>query len=149
MEDKKLLKEARTLFNSIRLFDEIEKTATSKNKIFYDEVKEKRKGKRMRFQVDNEFQQVKIKYLNDENKAEMLTSLVRGGKAFAAERKIWERKTRMSKRNAQKLQINPTIIIQNSTLNMNLLKIIKYGLLPEEIEKEFLIKKQFRILFNM
>ena len=89
----------------------------------------------MRFQVDNEFQQVKIKYLNDENKAEMLTSLVRGGKAFAAERKIQERKTRIQKRNAQKLQINPTIIIQNSTLNMNLLKIIKYGLLPEEIEK--------------
>ena len=85
MEDKKLLKEARTLFNSICLFDEIEKTATSKNKIFYDEVKEKRKGKRMRFQVDNEFQQVKIKYLNYENKVEMLTSLVRGGKAFAAE----------------------------------------------------------------
>ena len=39
----------------------------------------------MRFQVDNEFQQVKIKYLNYENKVEMLTSLVRGGKAFAAE----------------------------------------------------------------
>ena len=82
-------------------------------------------------------------------KVEMLTSLVRGGKAFAAEQKIWERKTRISKRNAQKLQINPTIIIQNSNLNMSLLKSIKYGLLPEEIEKEFLTSKQLRILFNM
>ena len=61
------------------------KQLLQKIKLFYDEVKEKRKGKRMRFQVDNEFQQVKIKYLNYENKVEMLTSLVRGGKAFAAE----------------------------------------------------------------
>ena len=89
----------------------------------------------MRFQVDNEFQQVKIKYLNVENKVEMLTSSVRGGKAFAAEQKIRELKTRISKRNAQKLKINPTKIIQNSTLNMNLLKSIKYDLLPEENEK--------------
>ena len=32
---------------------------------------------------------------------------------------------------------------------MNLLKSIKYGLLPYEIEKESLTSKQFRILFNM
>ena len=37
-----------------------------KMKLFYDEVKEKRKGKRMRLQIDTEFQQVKIKSLNDE-----------------------------------------------------------------------------------
>ena len=34
-------------------------------KLFYDEVKNKKKGKRMRLQVDNKFQQVKIKNLND------------------------------------------------------------------------------------
>ena len=34
-------------------------------KIFYDEVKDKRKNKPMRLQVDNKFQQVKIKDLND------------------------------------------------------------------------------------
>ena len=47
-------------------------------KLFYDEVKEKRKGKRMRLQIDAEFQQVKIKSLNDENNIEMFTSSLRG-----------------------------------------------------------------------
>ena len=49
-------------------------------KLFYDEVRVKRKVKRMRLQIDNEFQQVKIKDLNDENNVEMFTSSVRGGK---------------------------------------------------------------------
>ena len=47
----------------------------------------------MRLQVDNEFQQVKIKDLNDENNIEMFTSSVRGGEAFAAEQKIRELNT--------------------------------------------------------
>ena len=51
----------------------------------------------MRLQVDNEFQQIKIKDLNDENNADMFTSSIRGGKAFAAEQKIRELKTRISK----------------------------------------------------
>ena len=37
----------------------------------------------MRLQIDNEFQQVKTKDLNDENNVEMFTTSVRGGKAFA------------------------------------------------------------------
>ena len=49
-------------------------------KLFYDEVRVKRKVKRMRLQIDNEFHQVKIKDLNDENNVEMFTSSVRGGK---------------------------------------------------------------------
>ena len=36
-------------------------------KLIYDDVKNKRKNKTMRLQVDNEFQQVKIKELNYEN----------------------------------------------------------------------------------
>ena len=56
-------------------------------KLFYDEVTSKRKNKRMRLQVDNEFQQVKIKDLNDEKNVEMFTSSVRGGKAFAVDPK--------------------------------------------------------------
>ena len=90
-----------------------------KIKLFYDEVRNKRKGKKMRLQVDNEFQQVKIKDLNDQNSVEMFTTSVRGGKAFAAEQKIRELKTRISKINAQKLKIAPSKIIQNSTLNRN------------------------------
>ena len=38
----------------------------------------------MRLQVDNEFQQVKIKDMNDGNNLEIFTSPVRGAKAFAA-----------------------------------------------------------------
>ena len=118
-------------------------------KIFYDVVRSKRKGKRMRLQVDNEFQQVKIKDLNDENNIEMFTSSLRHGKAFAAEQKIRELKTRMSKLNAQKLKISPAKIVQNSTLNMNLMKSTKYGLSPKEIEKQSLAGKRFKTVFNM
>ena len=46
----------------------------------------------MRLQVDNEFQQVQMKDLNDENNVDMFMSSVRGGKAFAAEQKIRELK---------------------------------------------------------
>ena len=101
----------------------------------YDEVKSKRKVKRMRLQVDNEFQKVKIKDLNDENNVEMFTSLVRGGKLFAAQQKIRELETKTAKLNAQKLKITPTKIIQNSVLNINNMKSKKYGLSPEEIER--------------
>ena len=61
----------------------------------------------MRSQVDKGFQQVKIKNLNDENNVERVTSSVRCEKAFAAEQKIRELKTRISKLNAQKLKITP------------------------------------------
>ena len=53
-------------------------------KLLYDEVRTKRKNKRLRLQVDNESQQVKIKNLNDENNIEMFTSSGCGGKSFAA-----------------------------------------------------------------
>ena len=74
---------------------------------------------------------------------------MRGGKAFAAEQNIKGLKTRISKLKAQKLEISPTKIIQNSTLNMNLMKSVKYGLSPEEIERQTLTSEQFRILSNM
>ena len=111
------------------------KQILQKMKLFYDEVRAKRKGKHTRLQVDNEFQQVKIKDLKYENNVEMFTSSVRGGKAFAAKQKIRELKTRISKLNTQKLKISPTKITQNFTLNMNLMKSMKYGLSPEEIER--------------
>ena len=115
----------------------------------YDKVKSKRKVKRMRLQVDNEFQKVKIKDLNDENNVEMFTSLVRGGKLFAAQQKIRELETKTAKLNAQKLKITPTKIIQNSVLNINNMKSKKYGLSPEEIERRYLAGKRFKTIFNM
>ena len=103
----------------------------------------------MRFQVDNEFQQVRIEDLNDENNVAMFTSSVRGGEAFAAEQKIRELKTRLSKLNAQKLKITHTKIIKNSALYMNNRKSIKYGLSPEEIERGSFAGEQFKTIFNM
>ena len=81
----------------------------------------------MRLQVENEFQQVRIKDLNDLSNVGMFTASVRGGKAFAAEQKIRELKTRIAKLNVQKLKISPAKIIERSTLNVNLMKSSKYG----------------------
>ena len=53
------------------------------------------------------------------NNVEMFTTSVRGGKAFAAEQKIREIKTRISKLNAQKLKIFPAKKKLNSPVNMN------------------------------
>ena len=54
------------------------------------DVQNKRKNKNTRLQVDNEFQQVKTKDLNDRYNNMMFTTSIRGGKAFAAEQKIRE-----------------------------------------------------------
>ena len=112
------------------------KQILQKMKLIYDEVTNKRKNKIMRLQVDNEFQQLKIKDLNDQNNVEMFTTSVRGGKAFAAEQKIRELKTRISKLNLQKLKLSPAKIILNSAINKNSVKSEKYGLTLEEIENK-------------
>ena len=55
------------------------KQILQKMKQFYDDIKNKRNIKKaMHFQVDNEFQLVKIKDLNDKNNVEMFTSSVSG-----------------------------------------------------------------------
>ena len=79
----------------------------------------------------------------------MFTSLVKGGKTFAAEQKIREFKTRIAKLSAQKLKITPTKIILNSTLNVNNMRSEKHGLSPEEIEKQSLAGERFKTIFNM
>ena len=103
----------------------------------------------MRLQVDNEFQQVKFKDLNYKNNVEMFTTSVTGGKAFAAEQKISELKTRISKLNAQKLKLSHAKIIEISTVNMNLKKSKKYGFAPEDVERKSLSNKRFKTVFNM
>ena len=62
----------------------------NKMELFYQEVNNKRKDKRMRLQTDLEFQQNEIKKLNKKYNVEMFSTKVRGGKAFAAEQKIRE-----------------------------------------------------------
>ena len=103
----------------------------------------------MRLQVDNEFQQVKIKDLNEMSNVDMFTSSVRGGKAFAAEQKIRELKTRMSKLKAQTLKISPTKIILKLAINMNNVPSEKYEIIPKEIEKKSFSYERFRTIFSM
>ena len=115
---------------------------------FYDEIKSKRKKKTMRLQVDNEFQQVKNKDLNDKCGAEMFTTSVKGGKAFAAEQKIRELKTRIAKLNALKMKVLHAIVIFYSAENMNNVKSKKYRASLNEIEQILLSSKTFRTLFS-
>ena len=79
---------------------------------FYNWVESKRKGKEIKLQVDQEFQQQKIKDLKEQNNVKMFSTSLRGGKAFAAEQKIRELKTRISKLKGQKLKITPNKIIE-------------------------------------
>ena len=65
----------------------------------------------MRLQVDNEFQQAKIKDLNDKYGVEMFTTTVRGEKAFAAEQNIRELKSRITKLSGLKMNVPTTTII--------------------------------------
>ena len=116
---------------------------------FYRDVKSKRKGKKMRLQVDHEFQQVKIKDLDELNNVTMFSTSLWGGKAFAAEQKIRELKTRIAKLKSQKLKILPNKIIEMSTANMNIRPSAKYGFSPEEVEKRALESERFKVLYNM
>ena len=125
------------------------KQISQKLKVFYNDVRNKRKGKRMRLQADNEFQQVKVKDLNNLNNVEMFTTSLQSGKAFAAEQEISKLKTRIAKLNAQKLKISPAKIIEASTANMNQKKDTKYGLVPEDIEGRALSNERFKTIFNM
>ena len=111
------------------------------------EVKER--IKKVKLQVDQEFQQVKIKDLNDLNNVEMFSTFLRGGKAFAAEQKIRELKARIAKLFSQKLKMSQRKIIQMSTINMNIRPSKKYGFSPEEVEKRALESERFRTVYNM
>ena len=116
---------------------------------FYDQVEGKRKGKEMKLQVDQEFQQQKIKDLNKQNNVKRFSTSLRGGKAFAAEQKIRELKTRISKLKRQKLKIMDNKITEISTKNMNIHPSKKYGISPDEVESRTLKSEKFRTLFNM
>ena len=67
---------------------------------FYIEVAQKRNNKKMRLQVNQEFQQNEIKQLNKKLQVEMFSTKVRGGKAFTSEQNIGELKKRISNLNS-------------------------------------------------
>ena len=90
------------------------------------DVQNKRKIRHTRLQVDNEFQHVKIKDLNDKFNVTMFTPSLKGRKAFAAEQKIRELKSRISKLRAisdkQKAKTPAVTIIKQPAENMNNVK---------------------------
>ena len=117
------------------------KLLSKKLKTFYDEIETKRDGK-MTLQTDLEFKQNQIKTLNDEYNVKMFHSKVRGGKAFAAEQKIREFKKLLlkSKRfvKSKGKKIKPNYLIKQAVENMNESVSSKYGISPENIEKNAL-----------
>ena len=125
------------------------KQISQRLKQFYEQVKDKRKGKEMKLQVDQELQQQKIKDLNKQNNVKIFSTSLRGGKAFAAEQKIGKLKTRISKLKDQNLKITPNKIIEISTKNMNIQPSKKYGISPDEVESRALKSEKFRALYNM
>ena len=96
--EKQFFKNVNDLFSSKTYTYPIRSWRQIRQKLeqFYNEFKEKRKGKKMRLQVDHEFQQLKIKDLNKVHNVEMFSILLRGGEAFAAEQKIRELKRRVA-----------------------------------------------------
>ena len=72
----------------------------------------------------------------------MFSTSLRGGKAFAAEQKIRELKTKIAKLFSQKLKISPKKIIEMSTANMNIQPSKKYGVSPEEVGKKSTTKQK-------
>ena len=103
----------------------------------------------MRLQVDQEFQQIRINDLNKQNNVQIFSTSIRGGKAFAAEQKFRELKTRTAKLMSQKLKITPKKITEMSTTNMNIKPSVKYGISLENIENKALNSERFKTLFNM
>ena len=63
----------------------------------------------------------------------MFSTALRDGKAFAAEQKIRELKKRMFRLYWNKKHLNE--IIMKATDNINSIPTLKYGILPEAVEK--------------
>ena len=103
-------------------------------------------------QVDNEFQQVKKEDLNDKFNVTIFTTSLSGGKAFSAEQKIRELKSRISTvrgiSDKQKAKIPAVTIIKQSAENMNNVKSEKYGISSNVIEEKSLSSQRFRTLFS-
>ena len=130
-----------TLRTKNNLFKKIEE--------FYKEIDDKRiKNEKMRLQVDLEFHQNKIKELNKKYNVDMFSTKNRGGKAYAAEKKIREFKKILFriKKTYKRLnkRLNSAKLIKKTVQNMNNTKSIKYGLEPEIIEKRSLTDDNFR-----
>ena len=79
----------------------------------------------------------------------MFWTCLRGGKAFAAEQKIRELKTRIANFFSKKMKISPRKLIEMSTTNKNIRSNKKYGFSREDVEKGALESERFRTVYNM
>ena len=111
--------------------------------LFYNDIQPKKPGT-MHLQTDLEFNQNKMKQLNQKFDDEVFHTQLRGGKAFAAEKnrefkKILLRSKRFQKMKKNRIRLNQ--LIKNAAENMNETVSTKYGLAPENIEKRSLNPK--------
>ena len=87
-----------------------------KMELFCEEISSKRSNETMRLQTDLEFQQNEIKKLNKKHNVERYSTRVRGGKAFAAEKKLREFKKLLLKTKnlykKEKKKLKPNEIIK-------------------------------------
>ena len=96
-----------------------------------------------RLQTDYEFQQFKIKDLNDKYNVPMFTTNLHGGK------ELKKRILKVKPKSAQnKAKLSPTTIIKPSAEKMNNVKSGKYKLTQNKIEKKSLENQRFRTEFN-
>ena len=125
-----------------------------KMELFSIEIEQKCNQKeKMRLQVDLEFQQNKIKKLNNKCNAEMFRTKTHEGKAFAAEPKIREFKKILFKskrlhKSTKTSRLDSKKLIKNAVRNMNKTNSQKYDLPPETIEKKSLENENFREICN-
>ena len=96
-----------------------------------------------RLQTDYEFQQFKIKDLNDKYNVPMFTTNLHGGK------ELKKRILKVKPKSAQnKAKLSPTTIIKPSAEKMNNVKSGKYKLTQNKTEKKSLENQRFRTEFN-
>ena len=123
-----------------------------KMKLFYKDIEQKRNQKEeMRLQVDLEFQQNEIKKLNQKYNAEMFSTKIRGGKAFAAEQKIREFKkilfrSKLLHKSTKTSRLDAKKLIRNAAQNMNNTNSQKY--FPNTFEKKSLENEDFRETYD-
>ena len=100
--------------------------------------------------MDNEFLQIKIKYLNDKYNVTMFTTSIRGGKAFATEQKIREFKSSIAKLEVIFDKYNAKIYNSNQTTYWKYAQCKKWKICisHDDIEKRSLSSERFKILFN-
>ena len=112
---------------------------TKKLELFDKDIQSKRKKNKIGLHVDQEFQKNNIKELNKRYNVEMFSTKIRAGEAYATEQKLRELKKRISNlRLINSKSENPHKLIKMSAVNMNKTSSVKYGLPPEDIEKQSL-----------